>query len=513
MKNASRSNAEESRSEIDPIRVELLSTEMPIHQLAKRGGKPIRILKRKPGNRVEVQWSVDYSAAVGAPGQLAYRLDTWVIKRCLDELPRPIPRLFEVGDLRPIARQLNHGGDTNAVRRAFDQNAATFIRAKITYTTANGDEATLEGYFSRYNVFYRGHTLPGGQRAETVYISLNDPYYDLINDGQVRPLDFEYQRTLTPSSQRFYEIISPKIFAALKNRRSTAWIRYSDYCQFAAQKPQLSRSRMQAQMAVVHRSHRESGYIADVAYRRSPDSDGSPDWILEYTPGDRAKAEYALFNEKPRSKAGTRANPESTAEKKSAPQPATRQPSQAEHLVRCFLERREGRDTGTLSSRQIGWGRQLLEAADQDVGLAELAIDLAVEAAHQNRNGFPKHLSGLLDAGFIDQARARRIKERDNRDKHERIRAVEERRGEFNDWCQKRVANRINQLSEGQREELLDARRDDVLRAQSFFLQLRRWPTERESAWVESQVLRQYGKEGEPSFEEWARSAKQATLQ
>ncbi|MBT8212214.1 MAG: hypothetical protein KJN71_03605, partial [Acidimicrobiia bacterium] len=56
-------NAEER--EIDPIRVELLSTEMPVHQLAKRGDEPIRILKRGTDGRVKLQWRVDYSATVG----------------------------------------------------------------------------------------------------------------------------------------------------------------------------------------------------------------------------------------------------------------------------------------------------------------------------------------------------------------------------------------------------------------------------------------------------------------
>src|SRR5210317_2071447 len=108
-------------AEIDPIRVELMSTEMPIHQLAKQGGEEIRILKRDRDGRVKLQWRVDYNPSVGRPGQLAYRLDTWVINRRLNELRRPLPRLVRIGDLREIARELKHGGDTNAVRRAFEQ--------------------------------------------------------------------------------------------------------------------------------------------------------------------------------------------------------------------------------------------------------------------------------------------------------------------------------------------------------------------------------------------------------
>jgi len=40
-----------------------------------------------------------------------------------------MPRLLGVGELCDIARQVNHGGDTNAMKRAFEQNASAFIRA------------------------------------------------------------------------------------------------------------------------------------------------------------------------------------------------------------------------------------------------------------------------------------------------------------------------------------------------------------------------------------------------
>ena len=197
----------------------MFSTEMPVHQLAKRGEEEIRIIRRdRKGGQISLYWKVEPNLVVGHPGQLAYHLDTWVIKRLLDRMPRPIPRLIRVGDLRDIARQVNHGGDTNAVKRAFEQNASAFIRAKLAYRTRDGREETFEGYFNRYNVIYRGQTLPGGKRAETVYISLNDPYHGIINGPTRRPLDYQYLRTLTPGAQRLYELISPRIFAAIKNR-------------------------------------------------------------------------------------------------------------------------------------------------------------------------------------------------------------------------------------------------------------------------------------------------------
>jgi hypothetical protein len=117
---------------------------------ARRGEEEIRVIRRdSKGGQATLYWKVEPNARVGHPGQLAYRLDTWVIKRRLDQLPRPLPRLIRIGDLRQIARDLDLGGDTNAVKRAFEQNASAFIRAKLAYRSRDGREDTFEGYFIR----------------------------------------------------------------------------------------------------------------------------------------------------------------------------------------------------------------------------------------------------------------------------------------------------------------------------------------------------------------------------
>ena len=520
---ATQSNPSSTETEIDPIRVELLSTEMPIHQLAKRGVAEIRILKRKRGGQIQVQWRVDYNLNVGRPGQLAYRLDTWVIKRRLSELRRPISRLVRIGDLRRIARELNHGGDTNAVRKAFNQNAATFIRAKITYRTKEGDEETLEGYFNRYNVFYRGHALPSGQRAETVYISLNDPYYGLLNKSNIRPLDFAYLRQLTPAAQRFYELISPKFYATIKNKYSTAWVRYLDYCQYAVQKPQSSRSRMQAQMAAVHRPHWRSGYIASVNYRLSPQNDGLLDWIIVYTPGPRARAEYRIFNETKTSRRRT----ESTQGggtlqpgRKRAPETArTRNSARSEadparHLARRFAEQRHGgRQAIDPTPGQIVWARRILEAVEGDLGIAETAIDLAAKEGREHAKGFPAHLSGILEAGYLARARELREQGRNRRAREVQAKREQERRGRYDNWCKQRAADRIAKLSESERRRVVEERMPTFTNDNYFFLGLPSWPEERKRTWAEKRILREYGRESEPSYEQWCRQHDQPQVE
>jgi hypothetical protein len=499
-------------TEIDAIRVEMLSTELPVHQLAKQGAQEIRVMQRTgTRGRMSLYWKVDPNPAVGAPGQLAYRLDTWVIKRRLDQLSRPIPRMIRVGDLRQIARELDLGGDTNAVKRAFEQNAATFIRAKFEYKGRDGEVKLLEGYFNRYNVFFRGQRLPGGARAETVYISFNDPYLALINKSVWRPLDYQYLRTLTPGAQRLYELLSPRIFAAIKNGHPSAWIRYSDFCALAVARRQPTKRRMQTQLAPIHRPHLASGYFSEVSWRAERGADGSPDWAIHYVPGPRARAEYLAFN------GGGHRLRAARRDDAPAPQPLgpiRRSPAVAavaanlagaEQIVQRFAERRHGLQSVSPTATQLARATAILDAAGGDLGLALTAVELAAAAGHRERRGFPAHLGGVLEGGFVERALA----ERDTRLRLDQAQAARREhdaaRDRYRSWCRDRAAARVAELSPDRRQQLVDDRLPRFVEENASFLRLSHWSESRVHEWAELRVLRRYGHEEEPGFEEWRR--------
>jgi hypothetical protein len=52
-------------------------------------------------------------------------------------------------------------------------------------------------------------------------------------------------------------------------------------------------------MYKVHQPHVQSGYITKVHYEGTTDADGQPDWLLHYTPGPKAHAEYTAFMRQP----------------------------------------------------------------------------------------------------------------------------------------------------------------------------------------------------------------------
>jgi hypothetical protein len=284
----------------NPIRVETALSRYPMHRLARKGSIEICIRECDRAG-VETQWEVDFSHKHGQPGPLAYKIDTLVINRRIEEASRPIPRVLRLGSLKEICRELGMaetGGNTNQIKKALYQNAFAGITAKTRFRLANGIEQTLESGFTRYSVIFTGEKLPDGRKADGVYIILNDVFIRVINGAMTRPLDYDYLKSLSPAPQRFYELLSYQIYGALKYDRPRAKLLYSELCAHAPQTRHLDWGAVRSQMHKVHRPHRESGYIHKVDFQQTTDATGQPDWIMLYMPGPKARAEFRTFTKR-----------------------------------------------------------------------------------------------------------------------------------------------------------------------------------------------------------------------
>jgi AraC-like DNA-binding protein len=282
------------------IRCETVLSRLPVHNLAKHGRINIEIRKRNEVGAVELLWEVSYNDRYGAPRQLAYKLDTIVINRRIEEAGRPLPKAVRLGSLRDVCKELgvSEGETTKQIKKALHQNAGAYITAKLSYVGNDGSRRRLEAGFTRYSVVFTGEELPDGRRADAVYLVLNEPYREVLNNAPVRPLDYDYLKLLTPAAQRCYEIISYRIFAAIKYKLPHARLPYSEYCTYSAQQRYYEYDRVKKQMYKVHRKHIEEGYLARVWFEETTDEEGAADWMMFYLPGRKARAEYAVFTRK-----------------------------------------------------------------------------------------------------------------------------------------------------------------------------------------------------------------------
>lgn len=287
--------AESEPSPLNTIRVETALSRFPVHRLARKGDVHIEV---SDGEReTAFHWKVSYNREYGQPGPLAYKLDTLIINRRIEEAFRPIPRLIRLGSLHDICKELgvSEGKNKSAIKNSLYQNASAFISARFRYKAADGGERTEEAGFTRYSVIFTGETLPDGRKADGVYIILNEVFIRVINGAMTRPLDYDYLKSLPPAPQRFYELLSYQMYAALKYDRPRAKLTYSDLCSHAPQTRHVDWDKVRSQMNKLHRPHRESGYIADVDFQQTADRDGQADWIIFYQPGPKARAEFRTF--------------------------------------------------------------------------------------------------------------------------------------------------------------------------------------------------------------------------
>lgn len=381
------------------IRTETVLSRLPMHNLSKKGTVHIHITRRNAHGEIELSWIVSPNPAYGEPRQLAYKLDTLLINQRLDQLGRPLPKVLKLGSLTEICTEL--GSHKTEVKRALSQNATTAIAACLRYTGRDGTVHHLEAVFTRYSVIWTGKRLPDGTHADAVHLVLSDPYWDVLNNAPVRPLDYDYLKALPPAAQRFYEILSYKMFAALKYQRSTVHLLYSEYCLFSAQRRYTDYDHVKKQMYKVHRPHLHAGYLTKVSYEAVADSDGVPDWLMHYIPGPKAHTEYTIFTQKHGRSDGTGVLPGTEDSDRACEAPEEPTMGQAHALVAHFYTRFHGLEHVTPQPKEIDHALWVIAAHGFDRALS--FVHFSRQAAAETRYT-PRTFGGILH--YIPQAMA-----------------------------------------------------------------------------------------------------------
>lgn len=289
---------EQELARVVPIRTETTLTRYPVHQISKKGAVKIKQTKKDSRGKTITTWEVK-----NPPGPLAYKLDTIIINRRIDEMRNrgEIQRLIKLGSLRDICKELGinpNGKATNSIKEALKENAFAGITAKLNYKGNGGSDLSFEFATTRYTVIFTGETLPNETRADAVYIELHPRYHEMLKHSKTRPLNYEYLRELPPSSQRLYELLSFIMFGALKHKRPNAQMLYSEFCQTAPLTRYQEWDRVRPQMWKIHKPHIDAGYIKSVEFEKTTSPEGVIDWIMKYTPGRKARHEFREFTTK-----------------------------------------------------------------------------------------------------------------------------------------------------------------------------------------------------------------------
>ena len=242
---------------------------------------------------------VSHNSRYGQPGPLAYKLDTLIVNRRIEEASRPIPKIIKLGSQAAIADELgiSHARHRLNIKKALYQNASAYIDGEAPIRLADGGRRNLKRVLPATASFSPARNYPTAGRP-TRFTS-SSTMFSCRSSTAPRPGPSITTTSKTyPRPQRLYEILSYRMYAALKNGRPRAKLSYGEFCTHAPLTRHDEWLRVRTQMNKLHAPHKKSGYIASVEFEQTSDRDGKPDWLMLYTPGPKARAEFRAFDKK-----------------------------------------------------------------------------------------------------------------------------------------------------------------------------------------------------------------------
>ena len=149
-------------------------------------------------------------------------------------------------------------------------------------------------------------------------------------------------KALPPMAQRFYEIISYQIYAALLHQNKNCRLRYSEFCKLSTATRYFTYDQVKKQMYKIHKPHIDSGYLeGGIRFEATLDENDKADWWIFYKPGPNAGKQYEDFTALPGKESPT---PAPTPEAPSAPPEPVDSPETialAERLIDAGVGRAE----------------------------------------------------------------------------------------------------------------------------------------------------------------------------
>lgn len=249
----------------------------------------------RDGERVEVTWKVSRNINYRYPGPFDRRVHK-AIEEILNEQPLPLenPIPFSIYDLcKRMGISTQGGKNYRKVSDALKTVVATTIESQGTFY-AKGQNSWVHDIFHLYErIVFRGERLPDGDIAETNYLYLGSWYLDSINNRYVKPIDYDFYKSLRRTlSQRLYELLGVKFYRLLQKKAPYLNYRYSTLCSLLPATCQKYRSLARQQLDPAHRELIEAGFLADVQWEDVP---GERDWMIYFAPGDRARDEVNRY--------------------------------------------------------------------------------------------------------------------------------------------------------------------------------------------------------------------------
>jgi hypothetical protein len=247
---------------------------------------------RQRGNEMfEVVWTVSPHQDFGLPRDFERRLQR-AVEYSISFLPRPITNPVPLPSFRELARIMGVTCPGNFVQKAkhgfMAMNTAS-IMSKWSYFNKS-KKAWVEERFHLYDkIVFKGQQESNGLIADRNYAYFTDAYLDNLNSMYVRPIDFEYLKSLKPIASRLYELLGVKFYG----HHDFIQYKYSTLCNLLPLRRQKTFSRARQQLESAHNELKQTGFLESFEWISGREN--KDDWYIRYVPGQRFFKEIATL--------------------------------------------------------------------------------------------------------------------------------------------------------------------------------------------------------------------------
>ncbi|MDA8402758.1 MAG: hypothetical protein M0Z56_00965 [Desulfobacteraceae bacterium] len=264
---------------------------MPYFSLDKDADSNRRIefrdMQQRGNETFEIVWTVIPHPDFGLPRDFERRLQR-AVEHSLTFIPRPLSNPVPLPCIRELARMMGvncNGGFAESVKQGLITMMMTGIMSKRSYYNKNKKAWLDEGFHLYDKIIFKGEKISGNEKADRNYAYFTSGYLDNLNAMYVRPIDFEYLKSLRPIASRLYELLGVKFYG----HQDFIQYKYSTLCNLLPIRKQKTLSRSRQQLERSHKDLKRTGFIGTYGWIEIQGV--KDDWYIHYVPGER------FFNE------------------------------------------------------------------------------------------------------------------------------------------------------------------------------------------------------------------------
>jgi len=232
------------------------------------------------GETYEVLWEVYPHPEFGIPRDFERRLHR-AVEYIISQLQRPVRNPIRLGSYANIARIMDvpcTGKFIQQFKTGILKMIATIIVTKKAYYNKAKRVWMEEGFHLYDKAVFTGEIMDDGTVADTNYLYLSEPYLQNINASYVKPIDYDFLRSLRPIASRLYEILGVKFYGHSKFIK----YRYSTLCKLLPLKRRKYLSAAKQQLNPAHEELVTKGFLKSYEWIHIPGVDD--DWYIKYIP-------------------------------------------------------------------------------------------------------------------------------------------------------------------------------------------------------------------------------------